>query len=233
MIEGHNPELEAAKRLDAFVDAAFAFSVTLLIIAGAEPTVSIEALWRALGRIPASLGAFVLIVMFWMAYREYGRLVPRRDTVSTLNALAIVFTVMVYVFPLRMLVQAGFIWLSRGWLPGEPIVRTLGDLSALFRVYGVGFAVLAGLFATLYFRALRHAERFGVAPESHRSIRISIEVWTISSIAGLLSAALTFTPAASWAPGFAYWLIPVAITLREPLRRAWSRKGGQPTRKAS
>lgn len=219
--EHHDPEHESAKRLDAFVDAAFAFAVSLLIIASAEPTASIGALWRAMGRIPASLGAFALIAMFWLAYREWGRLVPRRDTLSTLNALAIVFTVLVYVFPLRMLVESGFVWLSRGWLGGTEIINTLGDLRDLFRIYGVGFAILAGLFVALYLSPLRHAERFGVKVEDRESLRVSAEIWSISAVAGLVSASLTFGPMAKapWLPGFAYWLIPIAIGLRGPARR--------------
>ncbi|HWU81326.1 MAG TPA: TMEM175 family protein [Caulobacter sp.] len=225
MANGHDPEQEAGKRLDAFVDAAFAFAVTLLIIASAEQTATIDALWRALGRIPASLGAFALIAMFWLAYREFGRLVPRRDTPSTLNALAIVFTVLVYVFPLRMLIESGFVWISRGWLSGADIIRTLGDLRDLFRIYGVGFAILAGLFAALYLRALRHPDRLGVESANLVSIRASFEIWTISASAGLLSAALTFGPMARtpWLPGFAYWLIPLAIWMREPIGRLLAR----------
>ena len=92
-------EHETAKRLDAFVDAAFAFAVTLLVIAGAEGPPSLAALGAAMGRIPASLGAFVLIAMFWMAYRDFGRIAPRRDAWASLNGLAIVFVVLVYVFP--------------------------------------------------------------------------------------------------------------------------------------
>lgn len=216
-----DPEREAGRRLDAFVDAAFAFSVTLLIIAGAEPTASLADLWRALGRIPASLGAFALIVMFWMAYREYGRRVPRRDALSTLNALAIVFTVLVYVFPLRMLVESGFGWLTRGRLPGAEIIHTLSDLRDLFRIYGVGFAILAGLFVALYARAARQAERLGVAPADRELVRSGFEIWSLSAVAGLVSAALTFGPMAKapWLPGFAYWLIPVGIWLRGPIRR--------------
>lgn len=226
MTDRHDPEQEAGKRLDAFVDAAFAFAVSLLIIASAEPTASIDALWRALGRIPASMGAFALIAMFWLAYREYGRLVPRRDSLSTLNALAIVFTVLVYVFPLRMLVESGFVWLSRGLLGGTEIIRTLGDLRDLFRVYGVGFAILAGLFTALYQHALNHRDRLGVLSESLPSIRMSRDVWTIAAASGLISAGLTFGPMAQapWLPGFAYWLIPLAIGLREPIGRRLARK---------
>ena len=226
MSGGHDVEQEAGKRLDAFVDAAFAFAVTLLIIASAEPTATIDALWRALGRIPASLGAFALIAMFWLAYREYGRLVPRRDTLSTLNALAIVFTVLVYVFPLRMLIESGFGWLSRGWLPGKEIIRTLDDLRGLFRIYGLGFAILAGLFTALYQHAVNHRDRLGVETGDLASIRLSRDIWTFAAVSGLVSAGLTFGPmaAAPWLPGFAYWLIPLAIALREPLGRALTRK---------
>ncbi len=215
----HDPELETGKRLDAFVDAAFAFAVTLLIIAGAEPTTSLDALWRALGRIPASLGAFALIAMFWLAYREYGRLVPRRDGLSTLNALAIVFTVLVYVFPLRILLETGFHWVSRGWLPGAEIIRSAGDLHDLFRIYGVGFAVLAGLFAALYARARNHADRLEVPVERRADIRAGHEIWLIAAASGLLSAGLTLGPFAKvpWLPGFAYWLIPAAIGVRARL----------------
>jgi len=226
MSDDGDSEREAGKRLDAFVDAAFAFAVTLLIIASAEPTATIAALWNALGRIPASLGAFALIVMFWLAYREFGRLVPRRDTLSTLNALAIVFTVLVYVFPLRMLVESGFVWISRGWLSGTEMIRTLGDLRDLFRIYGIGFAVLAGLFAVLYLRAARHPDRLGVEPADRTNVRASFQIWTISAAAGLVSAALTFGPMAKapWLPGFAYWLIPLAIAPRGPVGRLFARK---------
>ena len=226
MTDEHDPERESGRRLDAFVDAAFAFAVTLLIIASAEPAANIAALWQALGRIPASLGAFALIAMFWLAYREYGRLVPRRDTLSTLNALAIVFTVLVYVFPLRMLVESGFVWVSRGLLSGEKIIRTLSDLRDLFRIYGAGFAILAGLFTAMYWRAMRHPQRLGVAPENLTQIRFSFEIWALASITGLLSAALTFGPMARapWLPGFAYWLIPVVIGLRGPVGRLLARR---------
>lgn len=220
MTDKSDPDFETGRRLDAFVDAAFAFAVTLLIIASAEQTATLQDLWRALGRIPASLGAFTLVTMFWMAYREFGRRAPRRDTLTTLNALAIVFVVLVYVFPLRMLIESGFVWISGGRLSGAEVIHTLGDLRDLFRIYGVGFAVLAGLFATLFLQALRRPEPLGVAPADLASIRSSLEIWLIAAAAGLASVVLTFGPMARtpWLPGMAYWLIPIAIGLRGVLQ---------------
>ncbi len=226
MTSNEDPHREAAKRLDAFVDAAFAFAVTLLIIASGDKTASMADLRLALGRIPASMGAFALITMFWLAYRDFGRRVPGRDAWLTLNALAIVFTVLVYVFPLRMLVESGFVWLSGGRLPGAEMIHTLADLSDLFRIYGVGFALLAGLFAALYWRAARDGTALGVAPADVAWVRTSLEIWALSAGAGLLSALLTLAPLAKapWLPGLAYWLIPAGVALRDPIARRLTRK---------
>jgi hypothetical protein len=214
MLEDQERECEAAKRLDAFVDAAFAFAVTLLVIAGAESTTSIGALWTAVGRIPASLGAFALIGMFWLAYRDFGKIAPRRDRISTLTSLAIVFVVLVYVFPLRMLVESAFVWVSGGHLPGQAIIATRGDLLLLFRVYGLGFATQCGLFVALYGHAVRAADRMGVTPAHVQSARTSSEIWTIIAVSGALSAGLTLLPQAPfWLPGAAYWFIPLAISV--------------------
>lgn len=226
MTSKEDPHSESAKRLDAFVDAAFAFAVTLLIIANGDQVPSMAGLRSALGRIPASLGAFALITMFWLAYRDFGGRVPRRDGLLTLNALAIVFTVLVYVFPLRMLVESGFVWVSGGRLSGSQMIHTLDDLRDLFRVYGVGFSLLAGLFAALNWRAGRASEALGVAASDVISIRTSFQIWLLSACAGLLSALLTFGPMARapWLPGLAYWLIPIGVALRDPLARHLARK---------
>ena len=49
------------QRLDAFVDAAFAFAVSLLIIAGGEPLRSFDDLLKALLRIPSFAAGFALM----------------------------------------------------------------------------------------------------------------------------------------------------------------------------
>lgn len=218
-----------SKRLDAFVDAAFAFAVTLLLVAGADTTASLEGLKKALLQVPASAASFVLIVLFWMAHRDYGRMAPRRDGVSTLLSLAIVFSVLVYVFPLRMLISSGFHWISGGRLPGSTLIRSVGDLSELFFLYGLGFAFLGLLFVGLFAHLARSGDSLGAGPEHREQAGDHAAIWLISSLAGLSSALLAaFGPMrqAPWLPGVAYWLIPVAIWVRlAMIRRA---KAGKP-----
>jgi uncharacterized membrane protein len=216
-----------SKRLDAFVDAAFAFAVTLLLVAGADTTATLDGLKRALLQIPASAAAFVLIALFWAAHRDYGRLAPRRDGLSTLLSLAIVFSVLVYVFPLRMLVSSGFHWISGGRLPGSTLINSLRDLSDLFFLYGLGFAFLGLLFVGLFAHVARKGDSLGAEPADREQAGEHAVIWLISSLAGIASALLAVLGPmrqAAWLPGMAYWLIPIAIWIRLALVKRGRRK---------
>jgi uncharacterized membrane protein len=205
-------EATRTKRLDAFVDAAFAFAVTLLVISTGAPT-DFDRLGEAIGRIPAFAASFALIVMFWLAYRDLARLATRRDSWSTALSLAIVFVVLVYVFPLRVLVEAAMHNISGGRLPGVAI--TLGDLRNLYIVYGLGFVVLASLFAALYAHAWNAHAAMGLTREARPEAAEWALIWTAAVAAGLLSASLAAILSdqlVGAAPGLAYFLIPLAVT---------------------
>lgn len=224
-------EREAAKRLDAFVDAAFAFAVSLLIIAGAEPLSSFEDLVRALHRIPAFAAGFALIAMFWMAHRDFGRLAPMRDGWTVLLSLLVVFFALVYVFPLRLLTESGMGFLSGGRLPGRELIDSLADLRGAYTVYGLGFAALAVLYALLYGHVARSGEQLGADSAARARGSVSRDIWRLIAAVGLISAASAWLlpiGAAPWAPGFAYWLIPLGLLVLSLLRRARVRAGQAP-----
>jgi len=61
-------------RLDAFVDAAFAFAVTLIVIGGAGVPRSYAELEAALTGGPAYAIGFALVAMFWHAHLRWRRL---------------------------------------------------------------------------------------------------------------------------------------------------------------
>ncbi|MDP1736815.1 MAG: TMEM175 family protein [Caulobacter sp.] len=220
-----------AKRLDAFVDAAFAFAVTMLLIAGVEPISTLDGLYRALGQIPASAASFVLVVLFWLAHRDYGRITPHRDQVATLISLALVFTVLVYVFPLRMLVDSAFHWGSGRRLPGSVLIRSFDDLRALYTIYGLGFAGLSVLVAGLFGHAARRAVALRVSEADRVDAADRAWIWLMVATAGVVSALLATlgpVPAAPWLPGAAYWLIPVMIQARILLKKRRARRAVVP-----
>lgn len=223
---GAAPPTGDTKRLDAFVDAAFAFAVSLLIIAGGEPPRDFDGLLQALGRIPSFAMGFALIVMFWLGHRTYGRLAPRRDAWAVVLSLAIVFMALIYVFPLRMLTDAAAHFLSGGLLPGGGQIETYADLAGVYTVYGLGFAVLGGLYFLLYRHAARQAERLGVGAEDRATAESWGDVWAIIVVSGVVSATiaqvfpLRLFPGL---PGFAYWLIPAGIFGLNALRKRTAR----------
>ena len=218
-------EIETA-RLDAFVDASFAFAVTLLIIAGAEPLNDFGDLTRAMKRVPAFAAGFALVVMFWLAHRAFGRLAPVRDSWSATLSLIIVFTILIYVFPLRLLTEAGAGYLSGGRLPGRELINSLAQLKYIYTIYGVGFAFLSWLYYLLYGHALKRAATCGLAPEDRDEAEETRQIWGIIAGVGVLSAGLAWVvPLAKmpWLPGFAYWLIPFGLYFANLIERR--RKG--------
>lgn len=204
------PDTAEAHRLDAFVDAAFAFAVSLLIIAGGEPLRSFADLTGALARIPAFAGGFALLMLFWLAHRTWSSLGAPRGRSATLLSLALVFSVLVFVFPLRLLIETAAYYLSGGTLQGRGLVSSLDELGWTYFIYGLAFAVLSGLFVLLFRQA-----RQGLAsdPARRETAHAWTRTWALAMGTGVVSGLIALTPVlayAPWLPGVTYWLIPAA-----------------------
>lgn len=203
-----------SQRLDSFVDAAFAFAVSLLIIGGAEPLRSFTDLAVALARIPAFAFGFGLIVLFWLAHRTWSNLTPVRTAWTTVLSLAVVFSVLVFVFPLRLLAETATHYISGGVLPGGRLMSSLSDLRWTYVIYGAAFAILSGLNAGLFLHAARALR--GLDAVAHRNGLQWASTWGIAMVTGLLSALVAASPllgVAPWLPGVTYNLIPLGVAV--------------------
>ncbi len=58
-------------RLDTFIDAAFAFVLTLLVISFDEIPSNYAEMMAAVKRIPAFVASFALLMMFWLPHRRW------------------------------------------------------------------------------------------------------------------------------------------------------------------
>ncbi len=213
-----------ARRLDAFVDAAFAFAVTLLVAGGGDPPTTLDEMRAMFLAAPSYLASFALIVMFWLSYRDLGRLWPHRDGLSTALSLGVVFVVLLYVFPLRLMMESALHAMSGGLLPGGDLIDTMDDLRFLYVAYGGGCLALSLLFAGLY---RHHLKRGDAGPTQTVSARIWIQNWIILSCASLASIVIALTgpeSIADWAGGFVYMSVPVMIGIASVFHaRAMSR----------
>ncbi len=207
-------------RLETFVDAAFAFALTLLVISASDQRPqSYGELTVALHRVPTFLACFALIGTYWAAHERFSRRFGLEDRATTLLSMALVAGVLVWVYPLRMVVSSGLWFMSAGWVPTELGVDTAGELQSAFRIFAAGFIGLNGLLVLLNRRALRQADLLELDARERLETRAEIARHAINMGVAMVSIALTFLvidARAPWLlglPGFAYGLLGIAFPL--------------------
>ena len=207
---------EQVTRLETFVDAAFAFAVTLLVVSFDAMPSSFAELYDALRRMPAFLAGFAILAMFWNAHNRFSRRYGLADGRSVFLSLARVAATLFYVYPLRMVMSAAMGFFTGGWAPSEVQVRSFLEFRLVFIIYGIGFAVLAGLIACMYLHALRKADELQLDDVERLSTRADIAAQlTLVASAGLsiLIAAL-IPPDRGWMqslPGLVYGLLGIVM----------------------
>ncbi len=202
-------------RLETFCDAAFAFAVTTLVVSGGEIPTSFAALVEALRDVPAFLASFVAIATIWLAHRQWSRRYGLDDGWTTVISLGMVFVMLVYVYPLRMVASAFMAFVSGGRLPTTFAITSNSDLPGLFVIYGMGFALQTMMLALLYVRALKAGAFLRLNPvETLRTRQEVVQhlVLAATGLASALVAGLLPTKVGIWA-GFVYMTLPVTMPL--------------------
>lgn len=179
-----------ATRLEAFVDAAFAFALTLLVISFDAVPRSYDELVIALRAVPAFLFAFCILAMFWVAHRNWSMRFGLDTTFSTLVSLALIFVLLVYVYPLRAMATAAMSAMTNGWLPSEFYIDDVSEVRGLFSIYGIGFFVSSVCLTLLNVHAMRRADALALTPEERLLTWHEILAWSIVGCSGLVSLVL-------------------------------------------
>lgn len=215
-------------RMDAFVDAAFAFAVTLLIVSVGHVPSTVPELIQALRGVPAFLASFLLLARFWLSHRQWSRCYGLEDGPSVRLSLALVFVVLIYVYPLRMVANMTLAMLSGGALSEQSIeIHTLADLRTLYLAFAIGYGAVVVIFALLHRHALARADALQLtARERVRTRSMAERYQALAGIAllSLVLAALLPAGHASmliyWLPGMVYALIYPAVLLIARRERA-------------
>lgn len=216
-------------RLEGFVDASFAFVVTLLVISIGHTPSTVPEMLHALRGVPAFALCFFLVVRLWKAHRDWSRYYDLDDRTSIFLSLALVFLVMVFVHPLRLLFALLLAWISAGYLVDQPVgLYDVEELRWAFEVYGVGFATIAGLFALLYRHALRRAADIGLDARELIATRMHVAIWScmagLAALSTLSAALLPFRnnqPFVFTLPGLVYCLTSIIAPL---IRRHYTQR---------
>lgn len=220
-------------RVEAFVDAAFAFALTLLVISVERVPATIAELLEALKGVPAFALSFLQLAMFWVAHARWSRRYGMDDRATTFLSLLLVFLALVYIYPLKLLFGTFFAWVSGGWLP-MPLASIDGyrDIRMMFVVYGIAFATLSACIGALYLRALKQADALGLDRMERAKTAADVAFWRLAGTVSLLSAlcaAVMPDDPPRWlagAPGLVYFLMNLSWPVtRRAQARSLARSG--------
>lgn len=204
---------QSPSRLDTITDSAFAFALTLLVISVGRLPANYGELLAALKDVPAFLAGFVAILAIWNGHRGWSRRYGLEDRTSQVLTLALVFLMLVYVYPLRMVASTFFAWVSGGRLPGGFHLAGGEELAGLFVLYGLGFAVLAALLALLHRHALSLADELELDALERLRTRQAIRSWSVLAATGAASALWALLLPAAWGVWAGFVYMQLAVTM--------------------
>lgn len=204
----------SAHRLDTFVDAAFAFAVSLMVVGAGSNAVDTDLLRSSVAAIPSFAIGFAIIAMFWHAHVRWRALRGTGDALSVLLTLLLTFVVLIYVVPLRAMASSFAAFLGGR---GDGFQ---GSLSELFLVYGVGFTVMSVVTALLFADARRNPE---LAPVDHHAATGEAWIWVILAVTGLISTLMSLVHGVHYFAPMIYATLPITIPV---FVKRWKWEGG-------
>jgi len=206
-------------RLETFIDAAFAFAVTMLVIAGGQVPNDVQALLVAFKNVPAFVASIAVLSIFWRGHWLWSRRFGLEDGVSILISWMMLVTILIYVYPLKLLFGGMFYYMTAHAV-GQPIAaHTEGEVRALLALYGLGFSAIALEILLLNLRAWRLRGALRLNEHEKFLTRTELFGWSLPATIGLISILLALTLPlrhVEWA-GWIY----MSLAFLAPLQRRW------------
>ncbi|QTN39722.1 DUF1211 domain-containing protein [Cryomorphaceae bacterium] len=159
-----------ASRLEAFSDAVFAFSATLLVVSLEVPE-SFDALIGNLRGFMAFGVSFMALLLIWDVHRAYFDRFPEVIPAVKVWNFILLFVVLYYVYPMKFLANSfinGFLGVDRA----HSARMTMDQLMEVFVWYGIGFSALFLCVSMMYFASARRAKAQGEALLAHEGFTL-------------------------------------------------------------
>jgi uncharacterized membrane protein len=207
-------------RLEAFSDAVFGFSLTLLVVALEVPR-SYAELMGLMGGFLSFACCFTLLLWIWHEHNVFFRRYGLQDGVTVVLNGALLFVVLFYVYPLKFMFDSLFArFVTAGSSTPEPM--SLGELARASQIYALGFIAVFVMFALLYRHALRKREALALDALQVFDAQAAIGQHLVSATVGVIALAIaTFAP-----PAFAP-LSPTAFSLMGPSHWIWGSRAAR------
>ena len=200
-------------RLEAFSDAVFAFALTLLVVSLEVPKTFGELIATMRGFVAFGV-CFALLAMIWNHHYVYSRRFGLQDGLVRFLTCAMLFVVLLYVYPLKFLFNLFINGLILGGKGGE---LTRSEASALFVIYGLGFAAIYLAFAALYLHAWRLRAKLELDEFEKLDTRWEIYAMLCHTAVGIGSALIALVIQRVGLAGLTYFSLFIIMTIHRML----------------
>jgi uncharacterized membrane protein len=208
-------------RLETFIDAAFAFAISMLVIAANQVPDNIEQLLGAFRHVPAFVASIVVLGIFWRGHWTWSRRYGLEDGISIFISWAMLATILIYIYPLKAVFESMWFFFSNGQVGQALGTRTDAQARALFAIFAIGFTAIALEILLLNLRAWQLREPLRLNDQERLVTRQDIAGWSLPAAVGIVSLVLALTlpiREVVWS-GWVYFSMAILVPLHSAYRK--------------
>src|SRR5437868_2028162 len=103
-------------RLETFIDAAFAFAISMLVIVAQQIPDDIGSLLAGFKNVPTFVCSIAVLSIFWRGHWLWSRRYGLEDGVSIFISWSMIATILIFIYPLKAIFGAMWYFVSNGQL---------------------------------------------------------------------------------------------------------------------
>src|SRR5216110_1545569 len=210
-------------RLETFIDAAFAFAISMLVIAAQQIPDNIQALLAAFKNVPTFVCSIAVLGIYWRGHWLWSRRYGLEDSVSILISWTMIVTILIFIYPLKAIFGAMWNLISSGQV-GQPfsLHTTEAEARTIFAIYALGLIALSAEILLLNLRAWQLREPLRLNAREQLMTRGELTGWCIPVSVGIVSLVFSLTlpiEQIAWC-GWVYFLMAILVRAH----RFWHRR---------
>src|ERR1700693_5175383 len=205
-------------RLETFIDAAFAFAISMLVIAAQQIPDDIASLLAAFKNVPTFVCCIAVLSIYWRGHWLWSRRYGLEDGISILISWALIVTILILIYPLKGIFGVMWYLLSSGQL-GQPfsLHTTESQARTIFAIYALGLIAISAEILLLNLRAWQLREPLRLNARERLVTRGELTGWSIPVSVGIVSLVFALTLPADkiqWS-GWVYFSMIILVPLHD------------------
>jgi hypothetical protein len=205
-------------RLETFIDAAFAFAISMLVIAAQQIPDNIQTLLAAFRNVPTFVCSIAVLGIFWRGHWLWSRRYGLEDGASILISWAMIVTILIFIYPLKAIFGSMWYLLSGGQVGQRLSLHTTeSQARAIFAIYALGLIAISAEILLLNLRAWQLREPLRLNERETLVTRGELSGWSIPVSVGIVSLILALTLPAEqiqWS-GWVYFSMIILVPLHD------------------